>query len=825
MIESPARPRRFVAPLLATLAIALCALLLMWRPVVAGEVFLPIDALLHLHPWRYSYERVPVNNPRNTDPIRQTYPRRVLTNAMVEQGALPLWNPSIITGTPLLDDGQLAFFYPPSLLFLALPFAPASAYYTLLHLIIAGTGAFCFARHLRLSYGAATLAGVCYLFSGYMLTWLQFPHHTAATAILPWCFWAVGRACAARGWYAWVPAAAILAVPILTQLQLAFYIYVGVGVYVLLRVAQAESWRARLSMLVGFSAAIALALALSAVQLVPAVDLSAGGQRQDFDFTSTTSDYQFTMLLRLVFPALEGEARIGPPPAWGPAMLQLPYPYVGLLPLLLGLVVLARSDHRESWFFGLAALTSFALGVSSTLVKLFMLLVPPYRQFEDHTRWFVLWGFAVAVLAAMGADALRSRAATTEPGARRVLRANRVLLVLLLGLLGAWGLYHLQLFTPQSRYGIYITLIRQQALLPTLLFGLAGLAALALLWFKRVPAALGWTALIAVAAGDVLWFNGNFNTSTNMAIVQPTSDLLKELETYPAPAQAEELLYPPTRQIAFLQRQPGPFRIHGADPTTLPPNIAGTFGLEDIRGYHSLFTERYSRLARLIDGKDYARGSEGKATLRPYFTSAYEKRRLLNMLNVEYLIFPPENTSNDAYAPLELVHQSDEGRIYRNPQALPRAWLVHQVEVIPDDEAQLDRLARSDFDPATTAIIPEAVPQLGPPAPAPTPTVSYAPNQVVVRAETPSAALLVLADAFHDGWRVTVDGQDAPLYRANYALRGVWLPAGTHTVVFTFRPVTYIVGGVISAAALLLIIGASIVQWRRRVEKPVENVP
>ena len=62
----PLTSKRFLSRLLPALSLCVFALMLMWRPVLRGEVFLPLDALMHLHPWRYSYERVPVNNPINT---------------------------------------------------------------------------------------------------------------------------------------------------------------------------------------------------------------------------------------------------------------------------------------------------------------------------------------------------------------------------------------------------------------------------------------------------------------------------------------------------------------------------------------------------------------------------------------------------------------------------------------------------------------------------------------------------------------------------------------------------------------------------------------
>ncbi len=190
------------------------------------------------------------------------------------------------------------------------------------------------------------------------------------------------------------------------------------------------------------------------------------------------------------------------------------------------------------------------------------------------------------------------------------------------------------------------------------------------------------------------WYGAGFNTSVSPSIAHPTTDLTHELANYPRDLQLFRVIYPPTRQIAFLQAQPGLFRIHGADYDALPPNLAGAYGLEDVRGYHSLYPARYNRLARLIDGKDYRRTSEGNVSLRVFLTSAYERPRLLDMLNVEYLIFPPGSTTAARYPDLELVHESDEGRIYRNPRALPRAWLVYRVETIPDDDARQLHFAR-----------------------------------------------------------------------------------------------------------------------------------
>jgi hypothetical protein len=269
--------------------------------------------------------------------------------------------------------------------------------------------------------------------------------------------------------------------------------------------------------------------------------------------------------------------------------------------------------------------------------------------------------------------------------------------------------------------------------------------------------------------------------------------------------------------VAFLLSQPGPFRVLGGDYTALAPNMASAFGIEDIRGYQSLYFERYNRLARLVDGKDFSRTGEGSVNLRAYFSSAYNHRRLLDMLNVTYILFEPGGVNPDLFAPLELVQNTDEGRIYRNPNVLPRAWLVHAAEAIPDDDAQLARMARDDFDPAKIAILPSAAPPVSAPAsPEPVPAVTYAPNRAEVRASAAAPAVLVLSDAYSDDWHASVDGQPATLYRANYAFRGVWLPPGEHTVVFSYQPRAFLIGGAISLAALVALLAYGLWYWRRR---------
>ena len=139
----------------------------------------------------------------------------------------------------------------------------------------------------------------------------------------------------------------------------------------------------------------------------------------------------------------------------------------------------------------------------------------------------------------------------------------------------------------------------------------------------------------------------------------------------------------------------------------------------------------------------------------------------------------------------------DESHVLlRNRRPLQRAWLVGQVVQLPAKQI-VEAIVRdrglpdgTPFEPYRTALVEEAVsctagmltPEDG------AQITDYEPHRVRVTTHAAAEAFLVLGDVHYPGWEARIDGQPARIYRTDYVLRGVVVPAGEHVVEFVFRP-------------------------------------
>ena len=191
------------------------------------------------------------------------------------------------------------------------------------------------------------------------------------------------------------------------------------------------------------------------------------------------------------------------------------------------------------------------------------------------------------------------------------------------------------------------------------------------------------------------------------------------------------------------------------------------------------------------------------------------------------LRFVPTDSKSSSASPFKVIYDN-EVRIYEFSQALPRASLFYDSEVVPDEEV-LNRLKDPTFDPEQRVILSaESLPEgdhailksfaaTPPTRNAGARIVSYDLEHVQIETQSDVPAILMLNDANYPGWRVSVNGKLASILQADYLFRGVIVPAGRTTVDFDYAPASFRLGVSISAASLvvLIILLFSRSIWRR----------
>ncbi|RIK44737.1 MAG: hypothetical protein DCC55_01310 [Chloroflexi bacterium] len=162
-----------------------------------------------------------------------------------------------------------------------------------------------------------------------------------------------------------------------------------------------------------------------------------------------------------------------------------------------------------------------------------------------------------------------------------------------------------------------------------------------------------------------------------------------------------------------------------------------------------------------------------------------------------------------------LVHSGDV-KIYENLDALPRAYLVHEVIGIESAADVLATLRADQFDPKRVAVVEGLSSFATVPGDEEGATiVSYEPERVEIHTHTNSEALLVLSDTAFPGWQATLDNDLVPLHVTNYLVRGVVVPPGEHTVVFVYRPTSWQRGLWLSGAGVVITLGLALWAWMR----------
>ena len=183
---------------------------------------------------------------------------------------------------------------------------------------------------------------------------------------------------------------------------------------------------------------------------------------------------------------------------------------------------------------------------------------------------------------------------------------------------------------------------------------------------------------------------------------------------------------------------------------------------------------------------------------------------VMSLLGVRYLVtWAGEDPRPIRDAGFARILDLPGHRVFENPRALPRFFLVGEVRPAANLRAALDRMRAPDFDPGRTAVVEGAA---GWSAPAPPPdavrVLAYEARRVRLAVAAPSRAFLVTSETNYPGWRASIDGRPALLVMTNGAFRGLAVPPGQHVVEMWFRPVILWWGLALTLAAWCAVFAA-----------------
>jgi len=701
------------------------------------------------------------------DPALWIFPARWFVRQALLAGQSPTWNPLQGLGFPLLADPQYALFYPPHWLFLVVPdglVAHLASWLNLAHLIWGGLGMALLTRRLGACSLGAAVAGLSWALSG---------HTTSA--------WLVGTLLLGHAWIPWVARGFLgLArnegrsplVGALWPLALSFLagevFMSAMALAFAAIVVLATANRIRPTRSAGVTAAKAgavwlVAMAIAAITWVPPLLMLKSTERaRPFDrATAGAYSHHPLRIIEMVAPGALGDPTgeypagewIGEPAAAGAPLFFSSYLGIATLGLaLLGL----RRRRLPLVLAGAALLALFvAFGRHTPVHQVWRTIVFPFAHMHSPEKYVVLVVASLAPLAGLGASRLLSTG--DKPRLRRLLVLVGALAVLALA---ARLLLPAELVSTARGAGLrgLLTLV--------LLFVL-------ILLLRRCPekAGLGLLALVALDLALPASRLTGFGSAKLLTHVPPAAATILD--------DSRRTLAPPR-----VFREPG---VDAAGPAlstptwqdgqefalqALTPSTPNVFGLAVVPGYEAAIPDLLAQLGP----KTFA-----------------DLGRMLRLLAVPYALVTDAAAKElgETTAITTLSRPLPGASLLRLDHTLPRVYLPSQVRQVAPAEAALRLRDEAVISGQQVLLLTAETASLTWPSdggePRPCTLESFDNTRIVALCSTPSPTVAVFVEQYDRGWSATVDGESAPIVRANLLARAVPLSAGSHRIELQYR--------------------------------------
>jgi hypothetical protein len=521
---------------------------------------------------------------------------------------------------------------------------------------------------------------------------------------------------------------------------------------------------------------------------------SPGGAGLDMEYAFRWSQ-GWGELLTLFLPNAYG----GSAAYWGPKSGTSGPHYFGAITMVFLLLGLWKSDFKLKWvFFGAGAITVlFSLGEHFMAFNTFMFnYFPLFNKFRAPETWLVVAGFCFPVVAVAGIEYVAKKTGEIKKSDWLPAMIPVVVLAVVAGL----GISSILSFEKPGQADQFIeqlasanqlnpsdSRVQQQVRdfiennlkperkalaerdgLRFLFIVTLSVAVLLGLAFRKLGAGPATLILVMIAGYDGITVGQRYSNDNSM--VPKDFDAQRTIEQTRRPLDtwlAENVNTSEPWSYRVFPLSDNPF--NNALPSYFYPSLGGYSG---------------ARMAIYDD-----------IMSRSIFVGDFGLNiGLMNMLNTKYLTYN-EGLELPGFMP---VHESDGVVVYENSNVLPKAWFVDKAEVVLNKDNALARINQFTFDPSREAVVEyeRLLPELTADSTATATVTSYSARQIDVDVSRSSGSgLLVLGELYYpQGWVATIDGEPAEILKTNFAIRGVIVPEGTHTVSFTFDPRSHTAG-------------------------------
>jgi hypothetical protein len=702
-----------------------------------------------------------------SDLLDLNYPFKAILEKAISHGHLPLWEPNLSLGFPVLAEGQIGAFYPINILLTLLPAHLALNYSVIASFMLAGFWMFIYARSLKRTNFSAFITAITFMFSAFFVVRAKHVNMIASAAWVPFLFWATRKLFQERK----LRYATLIGIGLALQFlaghpEMTFFSLFLFLVYLVFEAFLAVRKDGVDTILplavLSLCTASVVAAGLSAVQILPSLEFTRLTEREEFTVqTATAYPFHPKNLITFISPYYFGNPATGSYREdirttgifWENAS------YFGLLPLVLAIwavVSTIRKKPRNPYmlFFMLFALLALllTLGRYTPIYGWLWQLLPGFQLFRFPNRFNLYVIFSLTLLAGVGADLLVTKLMK----------------------------YRFASITAKGPEGFKFT------------------------WpLKAIPTQTLIAGFILV---DLFVFASSYNGTLS------TQDFLKTPQSVERIRQDESVF----RMYSLTQYGPSPYAALGwkKDPRALlairqaiPPNNNVMFDL-------AAFNDR----SWFEGGLGVKRRGKLENWLLNENQNAVLVGKVLGTFNVKYILGFAEEIGIE----IEKIEEYNLGEdfavplnLFENKQVIPRAVFVPEAEVVQDEDAAFDRLISLEFLPTKTVIL-EKEPQEIPPQftgaldmfreENPVTIAKYEDNEVTIEADIKDHGFLVLSDLFYPGWKAQIDGSDAEILQANYLVRAIELTPGTHTIRFFYDPLSFKIGAIVSGSTIGIIL-------------------